>query len=88
MEQTGFFQAKPGDNSSTRLASFIIILFALLDVQLILYFGKDTIMMTVTAAGTLFATMTGPTMIWMYYRKELEIKSDADIRNSEPPKPI
>jgi hypothetical protein len=73
METTGFLQSEPGNNSGTRLASMIIIIIALIDVQVVLYFGRENIMLACTAAGTLFGAMAGPTMIWMYMKKGQEI---------------
>jgi len=61
-----------GNKSSTRLIGFIVVIWTLVLSSTVLYFGKDNVILAAAAAGTLFTTMAGPTLIWMYQQKKQE----------------
>lgn len=78
MEQINYLESGPGDKSSSRLIAFVIIMVALIDVNVILIFGRDNIMVAAAAAGTLFLTIAGSAMVFLFQQKKNEIKaSDA-----------
>lgn len=47
---------------------------ALLDVQLVLIIGKDSVVNSAIAAGTLFITIAGPAMAFLFVQKRNESK--------------
>ena len=79
--KTGFFQSISGNNSSSRLIAFIVIMVALIFAQEVIYFGKDHIMEAATAAGTIFLTIAGSAMAFMFMQKKTEIKQE---KNENP----
>ena len=74
--RTGFFDSISGNKSSARLLGFIIIGFALIFVQEVLYFGRGNIVESAIAAGSLFVTIAGPTLIYLYSNKQTEVKHE------------
>lgn len=61
-----------GDKSSTRLIGFIVVIWTLVLSTAVLYWGKENVILAAAAAGTLFTTMAGPTLIWIYQQKKQE----------------
>ena len=79
--KTGFLQSISGNQSSTRLYGGAIIFYAMLMAFLILFWGEEkeeSIILLASAAGTMFITISGPTLIWMYGQKKNEIKQDLE----------
>ena len=82
--KTGFFQSISGNNSSSRLIAFIVVMASLFFTGFVLINGltkenADTIIVT-TAAGTLFLQVAGSAMAFMFVQKKQEIKQE---KNSE-----
>ncbi len=67
-----YFNSISGNRSSSRLIAFIVIMVALLDCNLVLYLGKDNVLNSAIAAGTLFITMGGPAMAFLFVQKRNE----------------
>lgn len=74
METTGYFEASPGNKSSSRLISFIVIIWALGLATLVLLLSRDNIVNGAVAAGTLFFTIAGSAMTFMFGQKHQETK--------------
>lgn len=74
--KNGFFDSVSGNKSSSRLVGFIVILFSLLFVQEILFFSSKDIIAASIAAGTMFMTIAGPAMLFMFGNKREEIKHE------------
>lgn len=72
MEKTNFLQAAPGNNSNSRLIVLIIIIFALIETLLVLWFGREDVVQAATAAGVLFITIAGPAMAFIFAQKKTE----------------
>lgn len=71
----GFFQDANGDKSSSRMAGVVVIFYALLLATAVLIFGfieKSNVMLTATAAGTLFTTMAGTAMYFLFSQRKNE----------------
>jgi len=83
--KNGFFQSISGNNSSSRLIGFIIILFALVENCVVLYLGKDDIVQAAIAAGTLFVTIAGSAMAFLFAQKSQEIKQEKNENQSSKP---
>lgn len=77
----GFFQDKNGDRSSSRLAGIVVIVCALIFAQEVLWFGKDDVVLAAAAAGTIFLTIAGPAMGFLFWQKKTEIE---DRDNKKP----
>lgn len=78
--KNGFFQSISGNNSSSRLIAFIVVMASLLFTGFILVNGltkedADTLIVT-TAAGTLFLQVAGSAMAFMFVQKKNEIKQE------------
>lgn len=78
--KTSFFESISGNRSSTRLIGFIVVCAALFFAQQIIWFGRNEIMLAATAAGTIFLTIAGPALAWIFAQKRTEIKQE-----SKPP---
>ena len=79
--KTSFFQSISGNQSSSRLIGFIVIMIALVFAQEVLYFGRNDIMMAATAAGTIFITIAGPALAFLFAQKKNEIKQE--VKNED-----
>lgn len=73
----GFFDSISGNRSSTRLIGFIIIMVALVYAGLILFLGRNDIVNASVAAGTLFITIGGPAMTFIFWQKKNEVKHES-----------
>ena len=82
--KTGFFESITGNRSSSRLIGFIVIIATLLFVQEILWFGRNNIIQAAISAGTIFLTIAGPAMAFLFAQKKTEIKSEGEPGNQEP----
>lgn len=80
--KTGFFQSISGNNSSSRLIAFIVVMASLLFTGFVLYSGlkkpdSDIIVIT-TAAGTLFIQIAGVAMGFLFMQKKNEVKQESN----------
>ena len=75
--KTGFFESISGNRSSTRLIGFIIIIVGLIYSGIILFFGRHEIVTAAVASGTLFITISGPAMAFLFVQKKTEIKQES-----------
>jgi len=73
-----FLHDTAGDNSSSRLIGFIVIVVALIYSGLVLYLGKDEIVNASVASGALFITIAGPAMAFLFVQKRSEMKQEYD----------
>jgi hypothetical protein len=74
--KTGYFESISGNKSSSRLIGFVIILFALIENAAVLYIGRADVVQAAIAAGTLFITIGGPAMAFLFFQKGQEIKQE------------
>ena len=74
----GFFDSISGNKSSSRLIGFIVIVAGLILAQEVILLGKSDIVQAAIAAGTLFITIAGPAMAFLFFQKKNEI-------NQQPP---
>lgn len=77
---SGFFQSISGNNSSSRLIAFIVVIISLIFTGFVLVSGlskpnADVIIVT-TAAGTLFIQIAGVAMAFLFMQKKQEIKQE------------
>ena len=69
----GFLQGPDGHNSNSRLVADIVILYALaLSQQVLLFRGDAGIMVAASAAGTIFLTVGGAAMAFLFAQKKQE----------------
>lgn len=86
MEKNGFFDAISGNRSSARLGGWTVIAIALIFVQEVLYFGRANVVLAATAAGTMFITIAGPALIYLFQNKKSEIQhAESKAGNSITP---
>ena len=78
--ETNYFEASPGNKSSSRLIGFTVIISALIYVGFILYLGRTDIVQAATAAGVLFVTIAGPAMAFLFAQKKTEINQQNETR--------
>ena len=76
--RTGFFESISGNKSSSRLIAFIVIMVALIFAQEVIYFGKDKVVESAAAAGTIFLTIAGSAMTFMFMQKKTEVKQESN----------
>lgn len=74
----GFLKSISGRDSSTRLIGLVVILGALLMAEQVLYYGRNSenLILVATAAGTLFITIAGPVLVWMFNQKKTEVSQE------------
>ena len=80
--KTGFFESISGNKSSSRLIAFIVIMVALIFAQEVIYFGKSGVIEAAAAAGTIFLTIAGPAMAFMFMQKKNEVKQESNEQSS------
>ena len=76
----GFLQDAKGNDSSTRLLGTIVILYALVLSTGVIVIGATqavSVLLTAVAAGTLFTTIAGPAMIFLFQNKKEELAKSA-----------
>ena len=76
MGKNGFFDSVSGNRSSARMMGFMIIIIGLIFAQEVLYFGRDNVALAAAAAGTMFITIAGPALIYLYQNKQTEVKHE------------
>lgn len=81
--KNGFFDSVSGNRSSSRLSGFIVIIAALLFAQEVIWFGRSEIMVAAASAGTIFLTIAGPVMVFMFQNKQTEIRHE-EIKKGNP----
>ena len=75
----GFFDSIRGNKSSSRLIGFIVIIVTLIFVQEILWFGREDIIEAAISGGTIFLTIAGPAMAFLFVQKKYnEVKKEKD----------
>lgn len=74
--KSGFLYSISGNKSSSRLIGMIIIIFALFENCIVLYLGRNDIVQAAIAAGTLFITIAGSAMAFLFFQKGQEIKQE------------
>ena len=75
--RTNYFQSISGNQSSSRLIGFIVIMYSLLESSMVLYLGKEQIMLAATASATMFITKAGSAMAFLFAQKKQEVKQEA-----------
>lgn len=78
----GFFRDSVGNRSSSRLLGFIVSCYALVLATAILgigYVNKDSAILLATSAGTIFTTIAGPAMFFMFNNKQKEITKELQL---------
>ena len=80
--KNGFFDSVSGNRSSSRLSGFIVIVAAMLFAQEVIWFGKEDILTSAIAAGTIFMTIAGPAMLFMFGNKVTEVKHEETKTNT------
>lgn len=76
--KTGYFESISGNQSSSRVIGFVVVIAALVFAQEVLYFGRANVMTSAAAAGTIFITIAGPAMAFLFMQKKQEIKQEKD----------
>lgn len=71
-QKAGYFESLGGNKSSSRVIGFVVVLIALLETNLVLYLGRDDVVKSAVAAGTLFITIAGPAMAFLFAQKKTE----------------
>lgn len=69
----GFLHSTHGNLSSSRLIGFVVVVVALVESFFVLYWGKDNVVTAAAAAGTIFMTIAGPAMVFLFQQKKNEI---------------
>ncbi len=78
--KTSFFQSISGNQSSSRLIGFIVIMIALIFAQEVIWFGKaESVIIAATAAGTIFLTIAAPAMTFLFMQKKTEVKQEENL---------
>jgi hypothetical protein len=70
----GFLSGIDGNKSNSRLVADTVILASLLFAQEVILLTKESMVATAVAAGTIFITMAGPAMAFLFVQKQNEIK--------------
>jgi hypothetical protein len=81
----GFLEESPGVKSNSRLIGDIVILAAILMAAYLVIVGiyqGESIMIIATSAGTLFTTIAGPAMFFIFKQKQTEDKRELEKENS------
>ena len=75
MKNIKFYEAEEGNASNSRIIADLVILYALaLAQQVILFRGDAGIMVAASAAGTIFLTVGGAAMAFLFVQKKTEDK--------------
>jgi len=77
--KTGFFQSISGNNSSSRLIAFIVIMYSLSESSFVLYLGISEILLAAGASGTMFISKAGTAMYFIFKQKQSEVKQEISI---------
>jgi len=87
MNKEGYLRSTTGGKSSTRLIALIVVIVALIFAQETLIFGylqDASVMITASAAGTIFTTVAGSVMVWTFNQKKNEIQQSANAQTGTP----
>lgn len=76
MEKNGFFDSVSGNRSSARLGGWVVVMVALIFAQEVIYFGRAEVVLAAAGAGTIFVTIAGPAMIYLWSNKQTEVKHE------------
>lgn len=71
-QKAGYFESLGGNRSSSRLIGFVVVVIALLETNVVLWLGRDEVVQSAIAAGTLFITIAGPAMAFLFVQKRTE----------------
>jgi hypothetical protein len=85
--KSGFLQDRHGHNSSSRLLGFSVVIYALVLSTTLLVAGIVTstpLLLIASAAGTLFTTIAGPAMFFMFSNKKEEMAKITTPDESKP----
>lgn len=74
--RNGFFYSISGNRSSSRLIGFVVIIAGLILAQEVIILGRNDIVQAAIAAGTLFITVSGSAMAFLFAQKGQEIKQE------------
>jgi hypothetical protein len=74
--KTSYFESISGNKSSSRMIGFIIVVVALIESNVVLYFGRDNVILAAAAAGTIFITIAVPAMAFLFFQKQTEVKQE------------
>ena len=85
--KAGYFKDSQGNNSSSRLIAFIVIIWALIAGGLIVAIkviqpDADILSMS-TASGLLFTTIAGPALAFLFLQKKTEVKQEMTTKMIE-----
>jgi hypothetical protein len=89
MAKNGFLQGADGNNSNSRLIADVCIFAALALAEQVLLFRGDTgIMVAASAAGTIFLTVGGSAMAFLFVQKkeegkQVEAKDEIEVKKNE-----
>ena len=87
--KSGFLQTRDGHNSSSRLLGFGVTIWALVLATVMLGYGLFTppvnLMILATSTGTLFTTIAGPAMIYLFSSKKAEQPVQQPDNSTETP---
>lgn len=75
--KTGFFQSITGNRSSSRLIGFLVVIASLVFAQEVIWFGKENVIQAALSAGSIFLTIAGPAMAFLFYQKKTETKQES-----------
>ena len=82
---TKFLQGPTGELSNSRLIADIVIGVALCFVAVILLVGskidEPNIMLMATSAGTIFTTIAGPALVFLFAQKKTEVTEKKNGNN-------
>lgn len=85
--KNSFFQDSQGNNSSSRLIAFIVIIWALIAsgilVTIKVFQPKADILSMSTASGLLFTTIAGPALAFLFLQKKTEVKQEMTTKMIE-----
>ena len=67
--KSNYFEDADGNKSSTRLQGFIVVMWALVLASFVVWAGRANVVIAAAASGTIFTTIAGPVLIWMFQQK-------------------
>lgn len=76
--KTSYFESISGNKSSSRVIGFVVITAGLIFAQEVIFLGRADIVQASVAAGTLFLTIAGPAMAFLFYQKRNEQKQESN----------
>lgn len=77
----GYFEDAIGNKSSSRLIGVTVVYYALVlatMVQILGFIEGTKVMVTAAASGTVFTTIAGPALFYLFNNKKEEIKQLAN----------